>query len=162
VSLATLESIRDRILTVVESITPTSLSDVKFRRHRAERDGNLTDWAEKNPAASFRRFSASEVSDDELPDVSSQTEEWVLSTIEVRIAYPQTHRYGPDNERDRKDVMNRDWKAINQLVGIYGRGSFSGTNDCTPMGAIKSFDSGAGGIDFLVVRVQVRYCRLIA
>lgn len=160
-SLSTIEAIRDRLLTLIESLTPTTLSGNKFLRYRAERDGNLVDWAEKNPGACLRRVSATETGEDEPPDVSSVTEEWVVATVEVRVAYPQTHRYGPDNERDRKDCMNADWKAINYLIGIYGRGNFSGTNDCTPLGAIKSFES-SGPIDFLVVRAKFRYTRSIA
>lgn len=156
---ATVESIRDRILTLIEGVTPAKLS-TKFLRHRAERDGNFVDWAEKNPAAAFRRISASEVGDDEPPETSNVSEERVRTRFEVRIAYPQTHRYGPDNERDRKDLMNADWKAINLLIGVYGRGNFSGSNDCTPLGCTKTTDA-SGAVDFLVVTFECEYVRAV-
>jgi hypothetical protein len=160
-SLATSADIRDRILTVLESQTPTVLSGNKFLRHRAERDGRFEDWIEKNPAAALRRIDCSEVGTDDTPDVSSMTEEAVLSDFEIRVAYPQSHRYGPDNARDRMDAVNKDWKLINYCVGLYGRASFSGANDCTVVSATKSNDT-IGAVDVLVVRLRIRYQRLIA
>jgi hypothetical protein len=157
---ATLEAIRDRILTVIEGITPSSLSSDKFRRYRNEGEGNFAEWAEKNPAGAFRRFQVREVGDDELPDVSDTTTERVQATLEILVAYPQNHRTGPANAMDRDDVMNQDWKAINAAVGIYGRGNFSSSHDCVPLGCTKSVER-VGKVDLLVVRMRVQYVRSV-
>jgi hypothetical protein len=158
---ATLEAIRDRVYTLIESLTPTTLSSDKFRRYRNEGGANFPDWAEANPAGAFRRFQVREVGDDELPDVSDTTTERVTATLEITVAYPQTHRTGPANAMDRDDVINQDWKSLNATVGIYGRGNFSSSHDCTPLGCVKSVER-AGKVDLLVVRMRVEYLRLIA
>ncbi len=160
-ALATAESIRDRIYTLIEALTPSSLSSDKFRHYRNEDGANFDEWAEKNPAAALRRFQVREVGDDALPETSSGIEERVRVRFAIRIAYPQTHRYGPANGMDRDDVMNQDWKAVNYAVGMYGRGNFSSTHDCTPLGAEKSREAG-GKIDYLVVMADFEYVRLLA
>jgi hypothetical protein len=158
VALATAESIRDRIYTLIEALTPVSLTADKFVRYRNEGAAEFDEWAEAKPNAALRRFQVREVGDDEPPETSSATEERVRVRFEVRIAYPQTSRYGAANGMDRDDVMNEDWKRINFAVGIYGRGNFSGANDCTPLGAVKSREAG-GKVDYLVVDCEMEYVR---
>jgi hypothetical protein len=160
VSVSTIEAIRDRVYTLLESLAPTSLSSDKFRRYRNEAGANFSDWAESQPAAAFRRFQVREVGDDELPDVSDTTTERVTATLEIIVAYPQTHRTGPANAMDRDDVINQDWKSLNASVGIYGRGNFSSSHDCTPLGCTKSVER-VGKIDLLVVRMRVEYVRSV-
>lgn len=157
-ALATVEAIRDRIYTAAEALAPASLSDVKFRRYRNEGGADFQDWAERNATACLRRVQVREVGDDELPDVSNTTEEAVEVQFDVMIAYPQTHRYGPNNAMDRDDVMNQDWLKLNYAIGIYGRGTFSGSSDCTPLGAVKTREQGAK-VDYLVIRARYRYQR---
>lgn len=157
-SLATAEAIRDRIYTLIEALTPTSLAADKFRRYRNEDGANFDDWAEKSPAAAFRRFQIREVGDDELPETSSTTEERVRLRLAVRIAYPQTHRYGSANAMDRDDVMNQDWLKINFAIGLYGRANFSSTHDCTPLGAVKTREQG-GKVDYLAIVADFEYVR---
>ncbi len=156
--LVTAEAIRDRIYTLIESLTPTSLASDKFRRHRNEGDANFEEWAEKNPAAALRRFQVREVSEDGEPDVSNTTEEAVETELEVRIAFPQSHRYGAANGMDRDDVRKLDWKQIKQTIGANGRANFSGTSDCTPLGGAETREQG-GKIDYSVIRVRFRYHR---
>lgn len=157
-AVATLESIRDRCYTLIEALVPTSLSRDRFRRYRDEGDGNFPDWAEANTPGAFRRFQVREVGDDNPPDVSDTTMERVQATLEITVAYPQTARTGPANAMDRDDVQNQDWKLINAAVGLYGRGNFSGSNDCTPLGCVKSVER-VGKVDLLVVRMSVEYVR---
>lgn len=157
-SLATAEAIRDRIYTLLESLTPTSLSADKFRRHRNELGADFDAWAEKNAAGALRRFQVREVGDDELPLVTNTTTERVRLRVSIRIAYPQTHRYGSANAMDRDDVINQDWLKINYTIGIYGRGNFSSTNDCTPLGCVKSRETGTT-VDYLVVTADFEYER---
>lgn len=158
-ALATAEAIRDRILTLLESLTPTSLSGDKFRRYRNEGDGDFEAWAEKNPAAAFRRVQCRQTGGDSRPEISNTTEERIRTRFEVRVAYPQNHRYGAGNALDRDDVMNQDWLKINYAIGEYGRGNFSGTNDCTPTAAADNELERVGKIDYLVVRVEYEYVR---
>jgi hypothetical protein len=155
---ATAENIRDRIYTLIEALTPVSLTGDKFRRYRNELEADFDSWAEKNPAGALRRFQVRQMGDDEPPDVSNTTEEQVEVEFAIRIAYPQSNRYGAANGMDRDDVMNEDWLRINFAVGVYGRANFSGTNDCTPLGGIKSREQG-GKIDYLVVTARYRYQR---
>lgn len=157
---ATAGSIRDRIYALIEAITPDSLS-TKFLRHRNEGGADFDEWAEKNAAAAFRRFQVRRVGDDELPLTSSVTSERVRVRYEIRIAYPQTHRYGRDNAMDRDDVMDEDWLRIDFRIGICGRGNFSGSHDCTPLGATKTRQSG-GKVDYLVVTAEYEYVRATA
>jgi hypothetical protein len=165
VSLATIESIRDRILTVIEGLTPASLSADKFRRYRAELSGNFEEWVEKNPSACLRRVSAYETGSDEGPVVSCLTHETVNAQIEIRIAYPQTHRYGADNTRDRLDVIKQDWKKIKYAIsgdGGDGKANFTTATDesydCCPLPASMEIERSAVA-DYMVIRWRCEYTR---
>lgn len=155
---ATVEAIRDRVYTLLEAQTPTSLSSTLFRRYRNEEGARFDDWAEKNLAASFRRFQVRQIGTDELPNVSDTNTERVRMKQEIRIAYPQTHRYGGANAMDRDDVINQDWLKINRAIGIYGRTNFSGSHDCVPLGATMEMDR-SGKVDYLVVIAEFEYLR---
>ena len=157
----TVSAIRDRIIALIASRTPTSLADDKFRAFRNELGADFRDWAEKHPDAAFRRFQVREVGDDEGPDVSNGDIERVRVTFEIVIAYPQTHRYGADSAMDRDDCINADWLLVNAAVGIYGRANFSGAHDCTPLGAVKTRETGEG-VDFMVVEAQFEYVRSVS
>ena len=41
-------------------------------------------------------------------------------------------------------------------MGIYGRANFSGTNDCTPLGATKEVDKGEK-VTYLVATASYEY-----
>lgn len=160
-ALATAESIRDRIYALLEALTPTSLTTDKFRRYRNEDGADFEAWAEGKPTAALRRFQVRQVGDDGEPDVSNTTEEIVEIDLEITIAYPQTHRYGPANGMDRDDVRKQDWKQIKHAIGIDGRANFSSSHDCTPLGAVETLERG-GKIDYSVIRARFRYQRSTA
>lgn len=159
-SLATADNICDRILDLIEAQVPESLTADRFRRFRDEEGADFEAWAEKNVPGCFRRFHVIEVGDDELPETSSGVEERVRMRVEIRIVYPQTHRYGANNARSRRRVMNQDWKLINAAIGLYGGGNFSGDYDAIPLGATKTRESG-GKVDYLVVMADFEYLRSI-
>lgn len=159
-SLATADNICDRILDLIEAQVPETLAANEFRRFRDEEGADFEVWAEKNVPGCLRRFQVLEVGDDELPETSSGIEERVRMRVEIRIAYPQTHRYGANNARSRRRVMNQDWRAVNYAIGLYGRGNFTGSHDCTPLGATKTRESG-GKVDYLVVSASYEYLRSI-
>lgn len=155
---ATAETIRDRIYALIEALTPVSLTADKFRRYRNEGGAEFDAAMEKAPTGAFRRFQVRQVGDDEPPAVSNTQYELARARFEIRVAYPQTHRYGAQNAMDRDDVIAEDWLRINFATGIYGRGNFSGSNDCTPLGAVKSREQG-GKVDYLVVTADYEYQR---
>lgn len=161
-ALATAAAIRDQIYTLIEALTPTTLAHDKFRRYRNEGSADFTGWAEKNPSGALRRFQVRQVGDDGEPITSNTTEERVTVQYEVRIAYPQTARYGSANGMDRDDVRKEDWKLIKRAIGREARANFTsatdGQYDSTPLGASESRDS-SGSIDFSVIRVEFEYVR---
>lgn len=165
---ATLEAIRDRLLSVIEGLTPTT-DKTGFRRYRAEGDGEFVPWAEKNPTGCLRRVSARKVQGTDPPSVSNLTTETVRSTIEARIAYPQTHRYGGNAARDRDDVIEQDWKKIKYAIsgdGAAARGNFTtateSSYDCTPLPCPPEETERGNGVDFLVIRFICEYTRSTA
>lgn len=160
-ALATVEAIRDRVYSLIEGLTPTLLSSDKFRRFRNEDGADFEEWAEKNPTATLRRFQVRQVGTDIPALVSDTTTERVTLELSLRVAYPQSHRYGDANAMDRDDVMNQDWKSINYKIGLYGRGNFSGAYDCTPIGATMEMGRG-NKVDYLVIAARFEYIRQIA
>lgn len=158
-SLATAESIRDRIRTVIEYIDPVSDFSVKFRRYRAENGVRFRDAMEAAPAACLRRFHVRNVSTEDLPLVSNIDFAQYQLDLEIEIAYPRTNRFGPDGALDREDVIDQDWKEIDFNIGICGRANFAGTFDCTPIGCTpKNVDEGEA-VDFLTFRASYLYTR---
>jgi hypothetical protein len=160
VALATAEAIRDQCYSLLEALTPTT-DATGFRRYRNEGGADFVEWAEQNPSAALRRFQVREVDEDGEPLVTDTTEERVRMFLEIRIAYPQTHRYGAGNAMDRDDVAKQDWKQIKQAIGINGRANFSGSYDCTPLGAVRVREEG-GSVDFSLITAEFEYQRSTA
>lgn len=155
---ATPETIRDRVYTLIEGITPASLAADKFRRYRNEGDANFVEWTETQPAGAFRRFQVRDSGEDEIPEVSNTDFDDRRLTLNITIAYPQNARAGANQAMDRDDVMDSDYRKIDYLIGIYGRANFSSTHDCTPLGTTKARESGEN-CDYLIITAQYRYFR---
>jgi hypothetical protein len=154
--LVTIETIRDRIITLITAITPSVASGTRFRHSQDEGDGDFQELCEAQPAGAFRRFQVRNDGTTELPLYSD-----VLYTLEparfvVTVAYPHDKRAGRQGARDRDDAIDSDWRKINYAIGIYGRANFSVGNDCTPTGAVKSIERGES-CDFLVVTMDCTY-----
>lgn len=168
-ALATAEAIRDRLINRIEALAPSLLSADKFRSFRNEGSAAFDEAMEKNPAAALRRFQVREVGSDEPPLVTHLTQETVRVQFEIRIAYPQTHKYGPANGMDRDDVANADWKQIKYAItgtGGSGRSNFTsatdGQYDCTPLAESTKTREQGGKIDYLVALVAYEYIRATA
>ena len=157
---STAAAIRDQVRTLIASLTPTALSADKFRSYRNEGGADFEDWAEKNAAASLRRFQARDDGNEDPPEVSDTLVDMRHLTILIVVAYPHTARYGADQALDRDDVMDLDWGLINGKIGIYGRANFTGAYDCTPLGAERSVTRGTN-VDFLEVRMRLSYYRTV-
>ena len=155
---STQAAIRDRVRTLIEAITPTSLSGDKFRSSRNEAGADFMAWAEAHPTAALRRFQARFDGSEDPPEVSNTDTDLRHATLVVLIAYPHTARYGADQAMDRDDVIQQDFKKIEQAIGIYGRANFSGSHDATPLGnegaPMKETERGVA-CDFL--RITARF-----
>lgn len=157
---STAAAIRDRVRTLIEALLPTQLSADKLRSSRNEAGADFQDWAEKNPTSALRRFQARDDGEEDPPEVSNTDIDLRHFSIVVLVAYPQNARYGADQAMDRDDAMDTDWGLINRAIGIYGRANFSGSYDCTPLGAVKTRIRGAG-VDFLEIRARFSYYRQV-
>ena len=160
-SLATAETIRDRSIQLIEWTDPPSLTSTRFRRYRNEGGADFRDWAEKNLAASFRRFQVRNLGNDEPPTISNTDFEERRLSLQILIAYPQTNRAGSDNALDRDDIIEQDWDYIDFNIGLCSRGNFTGTYDCTPLGCTKEIERGSV-CDFMVIRAEYLYKRALA
>ena len=124
-AVATADSIRDRMITVIGELSPTMLPGTKFRAYRNEGNGVFVDWASANPGGAFRRFSVRDIGDDGAPGTSTMTEEWRQVIFQVVVAYTQSHRAGPQNALDRDDAMSADQHLIENAIGWRGGANFA-------------------------------------
>ncbi len=156
---STIAAIRDRVITVIAGLTPTSLSGNKFVKHRNEQGGDFMAWAVANPQAAFRRFQVRDMGNDEPPATSAVDVEERQATLQIIIAYPQTNRTGPDAALDRDDVMDQDWGKIDLAIGMCGKANFTSPfADATPLGA-SSDRISEEKCDFLVITQAYIYQR---
>lgn len=153
---STAAAIRDRITALISAILPTADERTPFRAHRNEGRADFTAWAEANAAGAHRRFQVRDDGLEEPPEVTNTDVDMRHVTFVVRIAYPQTGRWGKDGALDRDDVIAQDWRKINRSIGIYGRANFTGSYDCTPLGADREMELG-DAVDFLIVRARFSF-----
>lgn len=119
------DEIRDRIITIIEGLTPRSSSSDRFRKYRNEGKGQFVPWAEANATGARRRFQVRRVAQREHAEVSNSDFEELKCTFAVIVAYPQTHRDGPDAALDRDDAIDQDLFDIDQAIGMNGRANFA-------------------------------------
>ena len=155
----TAESIRDRIIAVIEALTPNHLQDIPYRAWRNEGQANFRAGANAGPAAAFRWFQVRDVGTDGPPEVSNTDVEYRTVIFEILVAYPQTHRYGEDNALDRDDIMSEDQHQIEQAVGLSGYGNFTGSNPHATWREGETEREVGAGCDFLVIRQTMSFYR---
>lgn len=146
-------AIRDRAITVIEALTPGSLSNDKFRRYRNEGDGDFRAWAEANPSGCLRRFQVRTTGATETPPVSNFDHEEHQVTLGVTVAYPQTARFGADQALDRDDVIDQDAFQIDKAIGMQGGANFTpatSADACWISGSPAEIERGET-VDFLVL-----------
>lgn len=158
-STTTAEAIRDRIITVISALTPTSQAGTGFRAYRNEGDANFETWCEANPAQAFRRFQVRDTGSDGSPDVSNTDVEQRTVAYTLTVAYPQNNRTGKGAALDRDDVMRTDRLQIEKAIGMLGQANFaapypSATWRFEDWDVIRT--SGAG-VDFVAVSVGYQY-----
>ncbi len=153
---ATIETIRDRIIALITAIQPTSLTGDRIRVSRDEDMADFRVASESKPPGCLRRCQWGDDGGADIPESTNVDTALQVVTFVVQVAYPNTHRYGAAAGRDRKDVIDEDWRRINYACGIYGRANFSGTNDCTPLGAVKEVEKGEK-VTYLVATIRMQY-----
>lgn len=152
---ATPETIRNRVAALIEALTPTSDSGTRFHQSRDEAAADFVTQSESAPTACLRRFQVRNPGSRGLPLVSNHDVSRHELELRIRVAYPNTHRYG--GGRDRDDVIDEDFRKFDLSFGVYGRASFSGTNDCTPLGLIREDDERGEKVTFLVMMFRCEY-----
>lgn len=157
----TAAAIRDRITQLIAAQAPTTDQRSPFRAFRNEGTADFASWAEANAAGCLRRFQVRDDGTEEPPEVSNADTDMRHITYVVRIAYPQTGRFGKDQALDRDDVIDEDWGKIERILGIYARANYGDDADCTPLGATRETEIGQS-VDFLVVRARFSYYRAVA
>ncbi len=152
-------AIRDRIYSIVEGLTPTSSSGDAFLRHRNELGADFHAWAEANPAACRRRFQVRQDGDIPSADVSNSDHEQQIVTYHILVAYPQTHRDGPDNAMDRDDAMEADRKQIETAIGMRGRSNLAPPypDACWRSQTVKIDDERGAGVDFIDLTISYMF-----
>lgn len=146
-------AIRDRAITVIEALTPGTLSADRFRKYRNEGDGDFRAWTETNPAGCLRRVQVRTTGATETPPVSNFDFEEHQVTLTVTVAYPQTARFGADQSLDRDDVIDQDAFQIDKAIGMQGGANFTPATNadaCWIAGSPREIERG-DGVDFLVL-----------
>lgn len=158
----TLATLRDRIVTLVEALTPDTLAADKFRLFRNEGDADFISAMVAKPDMAFRRFQVRAepgVSEPEQPVSNVDYNEHVVE-FTLTVAYPQTARTGGTAARARDATMDDDFHKIKYAIGVHSRGSFSGSSDCTPLGCDSPSRVSEGAVDFLIFPARFIYLRV--
>lgn len=119
------EAIRDRMITVIAALVPSSSPQDRFIAFRNDGNGSFSDWAENAPDAAFRRFQVRTLGDTKPPTVSNTDVEGVEVNFLISVAYPQNHRAGVSNTLSRDDIMRQDKDQIERAIGMTGRANFT-------------------------------------
>jgi hypothetical protein len=162
VATTTATAIRDAMLTAAEALTPTSLSNTKFRRHREEI--GLRSFASQNPAGCFRLLSIRDLFDFQEPRISDIVNEEVWTTFEVLVAYPTAGKglYGAKQGLSLETVMEQDLHQLRHAIGANGYATLdtalSGAATVVEDGPDVEMDEGQPSA-FVVLRLRTRYLR---
>lgn len=157
---ATQATIRDRIYDLLEAFDPTTESRTHLRRSQNQDAGDFVAECEAHPAGCLRRFQV-EDSADTGAEYSNTDADMRHTIMTIRVAYPHSQRFGQGGSMSRRAVMEQDFGEIEKFVGIYGRGWFFSTHDCTPLGVLEpQFEVERNAtFDMLVIRARFSYWR---
>jgi hypothetical protein len=155
----TIYALQNRIVSLIEALTPALHVTPKFR-HALDEDGaDFRTWATAQKAAALRRFQVRADGADQSPAVSDTMVENRMVIFETVIAYPQTLRAGKLGARDRDRMMVLDQHAIENAIGLRGYGNFTSSNPNASFvadGSSTTREEG-DGVDFLVIVQAMRY-----
>lgn len=158
--VTTAASIRDRMIAVIEDLSPTMMALPRFLAYQQEGNGDFFEWAQQQPASALRRFAVRTVGEASEPLVSNTDVERVRQLFEIAVAYPQTGRYGAQLALDRDDCAEADRMLIRNAIGLNGGANFvSPYPPATFVEAMQSVALVGAGVDFHVIRQVMEFCR---
>ena len=125
-------AIRDVMATAVKALTPSLHGDIKFRAHdqRSMAGTDFQLWCDKNPTASYRRFSITDDGTEQTTGASNTDVDWVETEYELAVAYPRDHRYGAQQKIDAFDVMASDRNQLSYAVGYRAFAALAAMSSC--------------------------------
>lgn len=152
-------AIRDRAITVIEALVPST--DVRFRAYRNEGGADFQQWCEDNPASCRRRFQVRTEGGTLTPPVSDTLVEEHQVTLVILVAYPQTNRDGRDAALDRDDTLDVDAFQIDKAIGMLGKANFTPPTyaDATWIEGSPADRIVGDAADFLELRLTYIYKR---
>ncbi len=127
-AFTTADDIVERVLDIIEALTPDTIPGSRFRRYRGEGDGDFVTWCEASPESAFRRVQARHNGSVRVPDVSNGDFEERETTITVLIAYPNDGRAGKNQTRSRDQLIGLDLDQLERAIGLYSRANFTPPN----------------------------------
>jgi hypothetical protein len=145
-------AIATRIVALVEALTPTTETSIRYTEHRSEDGQSLDDFAEVHPEACMRRFEVRYSGDRDQPEVSNTDVEAEERDFDVVVAYP-TSRWSTARERDA--VIDADANQVNHEVGTNSYGSIT---DCTMLTEGISREDGSPAT-FAVINLSAHFYR---
>lgn len=155
----TYAAIRDEQARLIETITPTSASQVKFQREEGRMD--FRQWAQANPNACFRRFSIMGSNRFEGPLVSNTDIETQRTDTIITIAYPKQYaKYGAENIRDLQDMVEEDIVSIDDTIGHRGQNNFLGGQSFCNRTDDAPVDDG-GAVWFVTLTFETEFHRAV-
>ena len=156
---STAAAIRDRAITVIKAIVPSSDSTLHFIPFENEFAADFRYAMNGAPDGGHRRFQVRTTGLGRGPTVTNSDVEERILELEVVVAYPQDHRWGADNALDRDDVMEQDRNLIETEIGVRGAANFTAsTADACWLDADFEIPfERDSACDFLVIRQRMSY-----
>ncbi len=121
VSTTTIGEVRNRMIRSLESATPTCFANRRFVAHRE--DVELTDFAERSPDASTRRFTVRDTFPGTTTIHTVDLKE-IHTVIEVVVAYPKRGAFRTSGTSrpilELNDIIRADFQLMRETVGVRG------------------------------------------
>jgi hypothetical protein len=155
----TRQAIRDFIVMTIKALTPTTFARDRYVPHRNDGNGDLIAWAQKNPAAAFRRYQVRYQGADIAADSGDTSFEGRWVRIAITVAYPQNNRTGSGATMDRDDVASGDRFQIEQAIGLSGDYSITSDGYGAKWLTGPSSRIRGQGVDFSVITMSMRFDR---
>lgn len=152
-------AIRDRMVTLIKSITPSIHAGQKFQHHRAE--NTFRDDMEAHPASCLRKFSVRNLGDTTQAAVTSNQLERVEQTMLVEVAYSTDWRHGGTQLLGLDDVISSDEVQLEAAIGVAASDSTL-KNLASILRSQNVERELSGPCVFLTLRYQVEYARSLA
>ena len=154
---ASVSSLREHIINLIEAIHPAVLAGDRFRSYRNEGAGNFERWAEEDGKANaWRRFQVRDDGSYRPPAVTNSDRELQDVWFDVLVAYPQNHRAGSLGALSRDDAMRSDQLLIETAIGVRGRSNFTAPYPIASWAEADETRRIRGdGVDFLMIRQRM-------